>query len=348
MYFVTSTLAMSTALRHSLMAMQTDVTRSRQELVTGRHADMADSLGLALRRTISLGGARQMTQAIIDSNQLVSARLDTTQTALAALSRGAQTMRQTLIAAANDGGDRQAIATQAMAALGNLISTLNNGDGSSFVFGGVNSGQPPINDYFANPPSPNKAAFDAAFVTAFGFSQNSPAVASITPAQMQSFLSGPMASLFDASGWSANWSHASDQPLRSQIGVGQTIDTSLTANDPAMRKLAMAYAAMSDLGAANMSADTFKTLLQSATQTIDASVGLLTKAQATVGVMQSAVSTSNDRMSIQISLLQSQIADLESVDPTEAATRVNSLTTQIETSYALTARIAQLSLTKYL
>jgi flagellar hook-associated protein 3 FlgL len=39
---------------------------------------------------------------------------------------------------------------------------------------------------------------------------------------------------------------------------------------------------------------------------------------------------------------------MQGVDPFEAATRVNALITQIETSYALTARIQQLSLTRLL
>jgi flagellar hook-associated protein 3 FlgL len=49
-----------------------------------------------------------------------------------------------------------------------------------------------------------------------------------------------------------------------------------------------------------------------------------------------------------VDLFQNNISDLEGVDPYEAATRVSLLQQQIETSYALTARMQQLSLVKYL
>ena len=57
----------------------------------------------------------------------------------------------------------------------------------------------------------------------------------------------------------------------------------------------------------------------------------------------------NDRMSAQKDVIDDADRNaLESVDPYEASTRVNTLLTQIETSYALTARIQQLSLLDYL
>ncbi len=53
-------------------------------------------------------------------------------------------------------------------------------------------------------------------------------------------------------------------------------------------------------------------------------------------------------MSLQIDILTSQVNSLEAVDPHEAATRVSQLLTQIESSYALTARIMGLSILDYL
>jgi flagellar hook-associated protein 3 FlgL len=53
-------------------------------------------------------------------------------------------------------------------------------------------------------------------------------------------------------------------------------------------------------------------------------------------------------MSIQVDILATQVVALESIDPNEAATRVTQLLTQVETSYALTARIMGLSILNYL
>ena len=64
--------------------------------------------------------------------------------------------------------------------------------------------------------------------------------------------------------------------------------------------------------------------------------------------MQSSVRSANQTMSIQQVFFDSQIRTLEYVDSVEAATRVNSLMTQIETAYTLTSRLNRLTLSNYL
>lgn len=348
MVYITSSLSVSTALRRTLMELQTDLARGQKELSSGRHADLSAHLGANIGRDHGLGRTHHTIQSILASNKLVETRLETTQTSLSSLVTSAQALRATLISAQNDGGDRAAVETQAKTALTTFIATLNGGDANSFIFAGVNSDIAPINDYFANPPAANKSALDLAFVTAFGMTQASPAVSTITVTQMQTFLSGPMSGLFAPANWSADWSNASSQPIQNQISLSMTIDASTTANDPALQKLAMAYTMVSDLGLNQMDAATYRTVLQTATQTMDEAIAGMIKTQAQVGVMQRSVASAGQTMFIQSSVLEAQVFDLEHVDATEAATRVNGLTTQIETAYALTAKITQLSLTKYL
>lgn len=343
---ITSTLAMATAARRSMMELQTSLARSRAELESGRHADLGQSLGATMSQDFMLGDTHETMQTILSTNKLVGTRLGATQSALSGLADAAQTLRATLISAQNDGGDRLALETQAKSALQTFISTLNSGDGAAFLFAGVNTDVAPINDYFATPATAGKTALDAAFLGAFGVTQTNPAVAAIPPAQMQTFLSGPMAGLFSTN-WS-DWSNASSTQAQAQISLSMTVDLPLSANDSSLQHLAMAYTMLADLGGPNMSATTYAAVLQTATSTIDLAIDGLTRAQAQVGVTQSAVNDANRMMGIQTSFLQSRIADFESVDPMEAATRVNGLMTQIETSYSLTARLTQLSLAKYL
>ena len=84
-------------------------------------------------------------------------------------------------------------------------------------------------------------------------------------------------------------------------------------------------------------------------------VGLVGEAMADIanlrsqtGIVENRVKNASDRLNMQVNLFEKNILQLEGVDPYEASTRVSSLLTQIETSYALTARIQQLSLVKYL
>jgi len=348
MFYATSTYAITVSLRRSLVALQSDLLRSQKEMSTGRVADLGVALGMRARLSYSLADTYDTAQTILSTNQVVLTRLDTTQAALGKLLSDAQDMRATLLSALDDGGDPAALQKQAGISLSNFISTLNGGDGDSFLFGGVNTNTPPINNYFADPPARNKQALDAAFVAAFGFPQTDPRVANITSAQMDAFMTGPMTSLFAPASWNTDWSHASNDPLRSQISMSVTIDTSVTANAPALQKLAMAYAMVNDLGVNKMNPTAYKTVLEKATQTTDDAIGLLLKTQAQVGVMQRNVTTANRTMTIQSNAIETQLNQLETVDPAEAAAHVNSLMTQIETAYTLTAKITQLSLAKYL
>jgi len=74
----------------------------------------------------------------------------------------------------------------------------------------------------------------------------------------------------------------------------------------------------------------------------------LTDLRAQTGIVQKRVSDASDRMKMQVDVFKRHILDLEGVDPYEAANRVNDLVTHIQTSYALTARIQQLSLLNFL
>ena len=138
------------------------------------------------------------------------------------------------------------IAQPASANLQSLIATLNVTMDGQYLFGGINTGTAPMQDYA--PGSPSKMAVDAAFLATFGFAQNSPTASSITAAAMQTFLDTTLAAQFANPAWGTNWSTATDQVMRSRISTTQTIDTSVSANEPAFRKLAMAYTMLSDLG----------------------------------------------------------------------------------------------------
>ncbi|QGM98006.1 flagellar hook-associated family protein [Methylocystis parvus] len=348
MFSITSSYTMNASLRGGIADLQSELARAQKELATGKRADPSVALGVRASFSVSLADAQEGVGALQATNSLVDARLASTQAALDSLVADARSMRTTLLAAQTDGGQREAIVAQARNALTQFVAKLNSGDGEGFFFGGINSDVPPIANYFAEPPAPNKAAVDAAFANAFGFDQADPAVASISQTQMRSFLTGAYDTLFSGAAWRGDWSGASDKPLTSRIGLSHVIDSSVTANEPGLKDVAAAYVMIADLGAANMSDETYHALLTGALERLDRGVGETTKTQARIGVMQNEIKTSSDMMTIQSDTIRIQLHDLESVDETDAAARVNGLMTQIETAYTLTARISQLSLAKYL
>jgi flagellar hook-associated protein 3 FlgL len=56
----------------------------------------------------------------------------------------------------------------------------------------------------------------------------------------------------------------------------------------------------------------------------------------------------NTAMSPQMTILQMQVGNLDDVDANSVATQLNTLTTQIETAYQITAKLQALSLAQYL
>jgi flagellar hook-associated protein 3 FlgL len=83
-------------------------------------------------------------------------------------------------------------------------------------------------------------------------------------------------------------------------------------------------------------------------QTTTQAVTEVTASQTTLGLAQSRTSQAVTRITAQQKILNDSVLNLEEVDPYEAATRVNDLKTQIETSYQLTVQLQSMSLLNYL
>ena len=342
-----STQAMANATRRSILHMQSELTTLQKEVSTGRVADVGLALGARAGRTVTLRQESASLQAFMDANASASTRLSTTQAALATVASGGQSFLQMLIDATDSVTSAAVTQQRARESLASFIDTLNSAQNGEYVFAGINSDAKPISDY-SDPASLARQAVADAFMTRFGFAQGSPAVAGISASDMQDFLDTDFAALFDEPAWSTNWSSASDQPVSSRVSATQTVTTGATANDPAIKKLAMAYTMVSDLGLAGLSNEAYRAVVAKATDVIGGAIAGVTSAQAQLGYSEQAVADANSRMSVQKDVLEIHIGSLEGIDPYEATVRINNLLTQIETSYALTARIQQLSLLDFL
>jgi flagellar hook-associated protein 3 FlgL len=205
-----------------------------------------------------------------------------------------------------------------------------------------------MQSYDGPPASAAKLAFDAAFQAEFGFPQSSPLAANITSAQMQAFIGGAFTGQFSPASWGANWSQASDTYRTIRTDQGQVSEIPLNANLQPIRDLAAAITLALDGGTGNLSQGTFQTLVDKATALSAQSESGIGEAQALLGNVQFEVKAARQRIESRNNILQKEIIALEGVDPYEAATRVNTITNQLEASYALTARISRLSLLDYI
>ena len=338
--------SVSQAMRYSTMRTQSDLVKAQKELDTGKVFDSGLALGARTAQTITFARDLERLNGIVDSNGLVAARLTATQEALTHITSAAQEFLGVLTASVS--GDAAASVTRdsGRAALDTLTSILNTPFNGEYIFAGINTDVKPFEGFAAG--SRAKAAFDAAFLAHFTFSQSDPAAASITAAQMDAFITTALEPQFLGAGWQANWSNATDQKIVSRIALNETTETSVSANNDGMRKLAMAAAAISDLFGSNLSAAGKEALVSRAVALVGEAISAIAELQSQTGVVEQRVSAASDRMKMQADLFERSIIETEGVDPYEAANRVKELLSHIETSYALTARIQQLSLLRFL
>lgn len=344
--YVSST-AISQALRYSMMKMQSELVTAQKESTTLRVADVGLALGARTGETVSLARDVSRLNGIIDSNALVSSRLSSTQSILSQLTDRAETLRSTLSAAASGSVERGIVQADGAAMLGLLTSTLNTSINGQYLFAGINTDVKPIAD-FSDPASPNKVAFDTAFQTYFGFTQTDAAAATITSTQMDDFLTNVVEPQFLGAGWGANWSSATDEAIVSRIALNETTETSVSANITGIRKLAMVAAITSELMQGPLNTGAMNALSERALTLVNEGIAEVTAQQTMTGVTQQRVTSASERIETQVNLFEQTISDMESVDPYEAATKVSALTSQIETAYALTSRIQQLSLLNFM
>ncbi|KAA2234711.1 flagellar hook-associated family protein [Salinarimonas soli] len=342
-----SSQAVAKATRLSVMKMQGDVAKHSQELSSGRWADVGLQLGHRTGHAVELRQEMGRIDAILDTNGMVASRLDTSQAALKGVRETAEQTVATLVTLRNNPAAAGIAGPQAALDLKSMTATLNTNFNGQHIFAGINTDVKPIADYATTPPSPAKAAVDAAFLARFGMAQTDPAVSSIPAADMADFLDNQFTALFDDPAWSA-WSSASDTNVKSRISTSELVDTSVNTNERSIRKLAMTYTMLSDLGGERLAPETYQAVVRKATEVAGGAVSDLANLQGRLGVAENRVKTANEKLTIQRDILNKEVLGLEGVDKYDTAARLNELMTQVEMSYSVTARIRQLSLLKYI
>ncbi|WP_274425779.1 flagellar hook-associated family protein [Chelativorans sp. YIM 93263] len=342
-----ATSALSQSMRYQMMRMQAELVQGQKEMTTGRVADPGEALGARAGTTFSMTREVERLKGLIDSNQLAGNRLSTTQNALQQLSDIGQDLLSAVTAATSNADGSEVVQTSARTALESMTSVLNSNLNGEYLFAGINTDVKPLND-FTDPAAPNRVAFENDFAGHFGFAPDNANAANITVADMEDYFATVLEPSFMGADWEANWSNSSQSGISSRISPNETAETSTTANDDAMRKLAMASTALTRLLDGPLDDQTREYVYEQSLQLVGEAIADVASIESRIGVVEKRIMDTNERLSAQMDLSTSLVKDLEGVDVLEASTKVTELLTQIEASYALTARIQQLSLLRYL
>lgn len=340
-----SSAAISNGTKFSLARSQEALVTAQKEVSTGRLADVGLSLGSDIGEAISLRADVTRISQVRDTNNTVQTRLELSQAALQNVVDGAQNFIDQLLASRNSATGAGIVSDLGEANRQALTDALNTNVNGAQVFAGLNSDVRPITKYEGGA---GETAIDAAFLAEFGFTQTDPAVENITPTQLESFLTGNFAAEFDATEWSNNWSTASDELISNRISLTETLDSSVSANEAVFRNLASIYTAAANIGTEGLNDTTFQSLVDTLVEQTAAAVQDVSVLQSRLGIVEQRVEESSTRLDLQVNILTGRIGELEEVDAFEAGTRLTSILTEIEVSYALTARIQNLSILNFL
>ena len=342
-----SSLNLWNAPRTGLPRLQTELASATKEIGTGRFADIGATLGGGVAGAFGLRGQSAVLASLTQSNTAASLRLQATQGALQEIQSAAEATLNELIALPAE--QRGSVATEsARGRLAALAGALNTNAGGQFVFGGTNSATPPLTPYEGSPTSAAKTAVDDAFTRFFGFAPGSPASSGITPSEIKGFIDGMLTGRFTEVNWNRTWSAASSRTIDSRISLSETVTTSVSANAEPFRTLGMAYVIASSLGVSGLSQEAQAVATGKVMDLLGQATRSLTTMRADLGRAQSQITEANARMAKQTALLTGQIRNLEGVDPAEAKSRVDAITTQMQMSYGLTAQLRSLSLINFI
>ncbi|MEP9372679.1 flagellar hook-associated family protein [Mesorhizobium sp. KR1-2] len=346
--FVSSS-AISEAMRYSLMKTQVALAKAQKEQSTGFYADKGLALGARSSQSVSFNRELERIKGIVDSNAIAAMRLSATQLTLGNISDAAQSFLSVLTTGLSGNVQSSVITDSAKDMLSTLLS-LNTSVAGEYLFAGINTDVRPIND-FQDPASDNRAAFDAAYQQYLTEPGVDPANPFPTVSDMDKFISQyvePQFTAAEVGGSWQNWSKASDQLIVSRIALNETVETSVSANNEGMRKLAMAAVVIGEFLSMDLNRDVRQSLVDRAISLVGQAIGDVDKLRSQTGIAEKRVSDASERLSLQSTLLEKNILATEGVEPYEAAARVSDYLSHIETSYAITARIQQLSLLKFL
>lgn len=340
----TSTYLLNARLRDSIQSMQSELSRRQLELSTGRKHDIGLELGSLATHLVSTRRQIESIQQVQVTNGLVAERMTVMQDAMGAMVAGAQSMVDQLAVEMSDNLDRNLLSQFGVAGINDFAMLANTTFRGEYVFSGINTDIPAINDYAAGP----QAAVRAAFLAEFGMLPDDPAVAGIDAAAMTAFLEGAYSDLFDDANWQGLWTGASERGMRVKFSLTDVAELPVNGNDAAFRKLAAGLAIMAELGGSGVNDSAMDAVVEFAMKRMSEGVSDVAVSQGNLGIVEQRVTQAGERLDYQEIVLKNGAAALEEVDSYEIAMRINELLSSIEASYAVTSRIQGLSIMNFI
>ncbi|PHK93691.1 flagellar hook protein [Pseudoroseomonas rhizosphaerae] len=348
----------SIARQAHIRGLETDLARLTAEMSSGRKADPARELGVGAALLYRLYDDIQQGEALKNATSLAGERLKATQTALDSVGALMDQMSPEILKTdVLKGNGFAIIASNAREILGSMTDLLNTHWDGQNLFGGTDNAQPPIAPATAllgwaqdqKDLAAASGALDAAgaagligsFDAMFANVQRAADGSSFYGLVYRSASRTDMAGSTDAE---------SDAPSRVRIGAGETLEYNVRADNQSFRDAFKSLSLLSllDAPAAELDEDARAALLDEAGELMRGARAQLTVLAGVLGSKQQRLSNVAAIQDRAIAAATAQINDLEGTDYYTVSDRIGTLRIQLEATYAITARLSELSLVNYL
>lgn len=327
-------LAQSMLLRRDTARVKTDLNRLSIEMTSQRISDLNTALKGQFGPLAGIGRSLALAEAHIGSNATAARFAEGQQIALGSVHDLVQEAGPAYLEASNPGREvqRSVIAGQASQQFRQALAILNTQIGNKALFGGAALDGPVIAD-----AETILSDLEVALTGAVG------------PADALAVVQD----WFDAPGGgfeSVAYRGASAPMTGIVIGEGETALIETTAADGAVRDAlrGLALGALLDRGLFAGDGFAQQAIMQSGGETLIGASDGLTVRRAEIGFTEGRIESARIRSETEINALRTARAALTEVDPFETALRLQEVQLQLETIYAVTARVSYMSLAQVL
>lgn len=345
-----STLAVHMQLNSSINRVQRALFDAQREMSSGRKADLMAMVNDGAREPIDLRNMLAEVEEFQSTAGLTAARLDSMQEIMSGVNK-LVTNARTQALTGRDAVSRRLLDDMATGTINQMTSLLNTQLGGRSLFAGIRLDARPLQ--IADTVNAS-SGFSPTQVIQQVIAANGPLT---DAASALNVISGPdgLDAVFGDSHSNGNmnfsstfYNGATTGAVIARLDHGYELDYGLRADNQAFRQVLEGVYMLAAVPYGSIPDDAFIAWQDEAVTRINAGYQGVIDAAGDLGFKQQMVQEATERHDATRVFLNNRVANLEAADPYETAIRFSQLQTQLESTFAITTRLANLTLTKFL
>lgn len=336
-----STVTQNLRIDNSITSIQRKIADAQLQISTGKESQVYSGFsGQDVRLLITLKEQRTSTESYIDTINNTRVKTTTIDASLVTFTDITQDLRKKLYEQVEGLYENSALALQtyASAAIDQLTNLLNQTADGKYLFNGTDTDTQPM-----IATGTTETAYAAHVAGALGPGQ--PALsAGAGAADVITFVQD----FFSTDG---NWNNVTTPApgsLQARIEKGVDVSFGELANDDAFEEVFEVLYAFANVNFQSGDDAEYETLVNWGLGKVEAAFDLINDMVGQNGVIASQIETTLSEHQDSVTLLETQVLDIEDVDPYDAVSLFQTLQAQLEASYQTTSLLRGLTLTRFL